>query len=211
VAIPIVFDPLYCQMLAPWAFKGAPAYFGPLFSRRRVTAVRKILFVFATLAALDVANAQPYTVPYYAPSAVPNYVPPAPPSNYALPGYDWREQRGDTDWRNNTWREDRFDTDWRNNNWQTRRELRDWRQREDYSKIRTPNNAADQGYVECGEGSVGSSSPCGGYSTNKKREIIDGYERAPVDAYGKATGANRLRIVARGVENCGHLSVWRRC
>ena len=59
----------------------------------------------------------------------------------SAPGYDWREQRGSQDWRNNTWRERRFDQDWRNNGWRQRRTNEDWQQREEYENARTPNNA----------------------------------------------------------------------
>jgi len=169
--------------------------------------MRKLLLACALLVFADVAIAQPYVpTPNFNYSAFPNYIAPAPPSNYAPRGYEWREQRGDNDWRNNTWREDRFDEDWRNRNWQTQRELQNWRQRQDYSKARNPDNPFDQGYVECGKGSVGSSSPCGGYvkeSSTKKMETRDEYENAP--------DYNKQKAGPRGVENCGHGGIWRRC
>jgi hypothetical protein len=62
------------------------------------------------------------------------------------PGYDWRAQRGNQDWRNNTWREQRFDRDWRNNNWRQQRANEDWRERGKYMKERAANNATDIGY-----------------------------------------------------------------
>jgi hypothetical protein len=162
------------------------------------------------------AQAQPYTVtpgvPY---NGAPTYVAPAPAPDYRASsyGYTWRDQRGDTDWRNNTWREDRRDENWRNDNWQTRRELQDWQQRQDYSKTRTPNNATDEGYVQCGKGSVGSSTTCGPYvrtPPTKNSGTNDGYEQAAGDAYEKSPGDARQRP-ARGVEDCGHGEVWRRC
>ena len=63
-------------------------------------------------------------------------------------GYDWREQRGSQDWRNNTWREHQVDQDWRNRQWRQQRANEDWQQREKYMKERTPNNATDRGYAE---------------------------------------------------------------
>ena len=55
------------------------------------------------------------------------YVPPA--IGGAPPGYNWREQRTQEDWRNNTWREDRTKSDWRNNTWQDQRAKEDLRAR----------------------------------------------------------------------------------
>ena len=157
------------------------------------------------------AGAQPYVpAPTFGYSVVPNYVPPAPPAGYASQGYQWRYERGAADWRNDTWREDRFDQDWRNRNWQTRRELQDWREREDFAKSRTPNNPYERGYVECGKGAAGLSGPCGDYATaRKKSETTEGIESAPSDGNEKGRSGNRQ--VTRGVEDCGHGSVWRRC
>jgi hypothetical protein len=174
--------------------------------------MRKLVVAFGILILVDVAAAQPYVPqPSFSYNAMPNYVPPAPPSGLALPGYGWRDGRGDTDWRNNTWREDRFDDNWRNRNWQTGRELQDWRQRPDYSKSRTPNNPFDQGYVECSKGAVGFSSPCANYTTDttKKSENADEYGSA--DRYGRSSADEAQRAATRGVANCGHGSVWRRC
>jgi hypothetical protein len=163
----------------------------------------RAVFLFAVIATAPFANAQPYV----SQSAIPNYsvAPSFAPSNtfnYS-PGYQWRDQRGDNDWRNNTWREDRVDEDWRNRNWQTQRSLDDWRQREDYSKIRTPNNAADKGYVECGKGAAGSGAPCDNYPTNNPTRRVETSEES------EKTPANETKL--RGVDNCGHGSVWRRC
>ncbi len=63
-------------------------------------------------------------------------------------GYDWREQRGSQDWRNNTWREQQVDQDWRNNQWRQQRANEDWQQREKYMKKTMPNNATDTGYAK---------------------------------------------------------------
>jgi|SRR6478736_5043234 len=125
--------------------------------------MRTTLFILAATVSLilgDHANAQVYVPPLPGGVAItPDY---AAPGNrgYTAPGYQWREQRANDDWRNNTWREQRINEDWRNNNWRTQRANEDWQQREGYAKDRTPNNAADRGYVECGSGSVGSSIPC---------------------------------------------------
>jgi hypothetical protein len=161
------------------------------------------VLLFAIVVAPHFAHAQPYVpqpaIPNY--SVAPGYAP-SSPFNYS-PGYQWRDQRGDNDWRNNSWREDRVDEDWRNRNWQTQRKLDDWRERQDYSKIRTPNNAADRGYVECGKGPVESSAPCENYPTiNPNIRVENPDERE------KARG-NETKL--RGVDNCGHGSVWRRC
>lgn len=163
----------------------------------------RAVLLFVTIATAQFAYAQPYVPQAAGPiySVAPSYAP-SGSFNYA-PGYQWRDQRGDNDWRNNTWREDRVDEDWRNRNWQTQRTLDDWRQRQDYSKIRTPNNAADRGYVECGIGPVGSSAPCANYPTNnsnRRAERPDESEKVP---------GNETKL--RGVDNCGHGSVWRRC
>jgi hypothetical protein len=159
--------------------------------------------LFAVIATAQFAYAQPYVPQPGSPtySVVPGYAPYGS-FNYS-PGYQWRDQRGDNDWRNNTWREDRVDEDWRNRNWQTQRTLDDWRQRQDYSKIRTPNNAADRGYVECGKGPVGSGAPCENYTTNNSNRRAGGPDESE-----KAPG-NETKL--RGVDNCGHGSVWRRC
>jgi hypothetical protein len=109
--------------------------------------VRTILFILASTASLAMVD-----------PARPQYVPPA--LGRDSPGYNWREQRANEDWRNNTWRENREQNDRRNNTWREQRTNEDWRQREDYAKDRTKNNATDRGYVECGVGSVGSSMPC---------------------------------------------------
>src|SRR5262245_6208850 len=151
--------------------------------------MRKFLFVLAStapLAMMHPAPAQMYLPPspgggtftsdyvpppsYVAPApgyGAPGYVAPAPgyvAPGYTNPGYTWREQRANEDWRNNTWREQRFDQDWRNNNWRTERANEDWRQRENYEKQRTPNNATDRGLVGAttdtryiGECAIGSS------------------------------------------------------
>lgn len=160
------------------------------------------------------AAAQPYVpAPYFSYSITPNYTSPAPPLGYSAPDYDWRDTRGSGDWRNNTWREDTFDEDWRNRNWQTRRELRDWREREDIAKRRSPDNPFERGYVECGEGAAGMAFPCSGtpnYGSTKKSETGDEYQKAG-DGVEYGDRALRPKAVARGVENCGHLSVWRRC
>lgn len=156
--------------------------------------------------------AQPYvSAPYFSYPIAPNYVSPAPPIGYN--SLDWRDTRGSGDWRNNTWREETFDEDWRNRNWQTRREFRDWREREDIAKRRTPDNPFERGYVECGQGAAGLSFPCYGttnYGLTKKSDTADDYQKAG-DGYEYGGRPFRQRTVARGVENCGHLSVWRRC
>jgi hypothetical protein len=119
--------------------------------------MRNFLFVLAsiaTLAMMNPARAQGYLPPvnpgvavapgYTAPGySAPGYTAP----RTTTPGYMWREQRANDDWRNNTWRENRFNEDLRNNNWRTQRANEDWRQREIYEKQKTPNNATDRGYV----------------------------------------------------------------
>jgi hypothetical protein len=124
--------------------------------------MRNFLFVLASTATLTMMN-----------PAVAQYLPPAPggigvapgytaPGN-TTPGYMWREQRANDDWRNNTWREQRANEDWRNNTWQEKRAIEDWQRREDYyTKDRTKDNPAiipqDRGYGgDCGVGPVGSS------------------------------------------------------
>ena len=182
---------------------------GPRMTRRFLAAVvfPCLLIIYST-APVDAQSYVP--APTFGYSAVPNYAPPAPPTGYASQGYQWRYERGAADWRNDTWREERFDQDWRNRNWQTRRELQDWREREDFAKSRTPNNPYERGYVECGKGAAGLSGPCGDYATvGKKSETTEGNENAPGDENEKGRSGNRQ--VTRGVEDCGHGSVWRRC
>jgi hypothetical protein len=94
--------------------------------------MRKFLFIYASIATLAIVD-----------SAQAQYL----PSDGVNPGYKWREERAQDDWRNNTWREQRLNEDWRNNNWRTQRANEDWRQREDYTKQATPNNAIERGYV----------------------------------------------------------------
>jgi hypothetical protein len=119
--------------------------------------MRQFLFVSAftvSLAVITPAMAQPW------PAGIGSGPPPAtaypPPTaapttpNYGgntAPGYQWRDERANTDWRNNTWREQRFNQDWRNNNWRTQRAEEDWQQRGNLEKQRTPNNATETGYV----------------------------------------------------------------
>src|SRR6516225_4435434 len=79
--------------------------------------MRQFLFVSAftvSLAVITPAMSQPW------PSGIGSGPPPAtayPPTaapttpNYGgntAPGYQWRDQRANSDWRNNTWREQRF-------------------------------------------------------------------------------------------------------
>ena len=108
--------------------------------------MRNFLFILASTATLAIvypAKAQMYLPPTNPSTAItPVYIAPSTTS-----GYNWREQRANDDWRNNTFREQRFDENSRNNNWRTQRANEDWRQRENYEKQRTPNNAADRGYV----------------------------------------------------------------
>jgi len=110
--------------------------------------MRNFLFILASTATLAVMN--PAVAQMYVPPTAPEGIGVAP--GYAAPGkttpgYMWREQRANDDWRNNTWREQRFNDDSRNNNWRTQRANEDWRQREIYEKQRSPNNATDRGYV----------------------------------------------------------------
>jgi hypothetical protein len=183
---------------------------------RGLRMIRRFLAGVAASCLLIIGSTAPVDAQSYLPapnfgySAVPNYAPPAPPTGYASQGYQWRYERGATDWRNDTWREDRFDQDWRNRNWQTRRELQDWREREDFAKSRTPNNPYERGYVECGKGAAGLSGPCGDYATVGKKSVpTEGNENAPSDGNEKGRSGNRQ--LTRGVEDCGHGSVWRRC
>ena len=92
----------------------------------------KVLLFALTYAAFAVSNA-----------AIAQYSEPN-----ASSGYDWREQRGSQDWRNNTWREQRFDQDWRHNDWRQQRLNEDPQQRQQYLNERTPNSAADRGYAK---------------------------------------------------------------
>jgi len=175
--------------------------------------MKRLIIICATFAVVEVAVAQYVPTPNFGVPVVPDFVPSAPPTGYALPGYTWRDLRGADDWRNNTFREDRFDEDWRNRGWRTRRELQDWQQRGDYAKSRIPDNPFERGYVECGEGAAGLSFPCNGYAKDRsagKTGTLDGYGNAPDNQYQMSSG-RRQNAVARGVENCGHLSVWRRC
>ena len=128
--------------------------------------MKKILFLLASVTAVDLASAQmlpPTLGGTYTGSPTPSYQAPgnAPPGSagvapyaapgyvapYAAPGYTWREQQANENWRNNTWREERANQDWRANNWRQQRANEDWRQREEYAKNRTPNNAIDRGFV----------------------------------------------------------------
>lgn len=165
--------------------------------------ITRTVLLFALVVIASPARAQPYVPQPASPtySVVPGYAP-SNSSEYT-PGYQWRDQRGENDWRNNTWREDRVDENWRNRNWQTQRTLDDWRQRQDYSKTRTPNNAADRGYVECGKGPVGASAPCENYTTNNSSTRAERPE--------ENENARRNETKQRGVDNCGHGAVWRRC
>jgi len=118
--------------------------------------MRKFLFILASTASLVMIDpARPQYVPYpsvpVAP-APPQYGPPTP--GEVTPGHNWREQRANEDWRNNTWREQPANNNLRNDTWREQRANEDWRQREDYAKDRTPNNAIDRGYVECAADSV---------------------------------------------------------
>src|SRR5262245_50605954 len=187
--------------------------------------MRKFLFVLAATAPLAMmlpATAQMYLPPspgggvftsdYVPPSYVapsPSYVAPSPgyvapgyvARDYTNPGYTWREQRANENWRNNTWREQRFNEEYRNNNWRTERATEDWRQQEDYAKQATPNNAVDRGYVggaagtadraknypvdkdkECASGSVGASGSCLDYTKDKTRvdRSTDTSKRSPI-------------------------------
>jgi hypothetical protein len=92
--------------------------------------MRRFLVVSAFTASLVVitpAMSQPWPAGIGSgPPPATAYPPTAAPTtpNYGgntAPGYQWRDQRANTDWRNNTWREQRFNEDWRNNNWRTQR------------------------------------------------------------------------------------------
>ena len=157
----------------------------------------KFLFIVVSTASLAIVD-----------SALAQYTPPA--LGGASPGYMWREQRANDDWRNQTWREQRLNEDWRNNNWRTQRANEDWRQREDYSKKATPNNAIDKGYVggatvtdktnnktadkdkECGFGSVGSPRPCLDYAKDKTKidHAIDRTKNGPITGNPTDSGPN---------------------
>ena len=109
--------------------------------------MRKFLFILASTASLVMIDpARPQYVPYpsvpVAP-APPQYGPPTP--GEITPGHNWREQRANEDWRNNTWREQPANNNLRNDTWREQRANEDWRQREDYAKDRTKNNAIDRG------------------------------------------------------------------
>ena len=94
------------------------------------------------------------------------------PGTSSAPGYDWRDQRGGDDWRNNTWRDQRFNDDWRNNSWRQQRLNEDWKEREDYDKRRIQNDATGLGYGgtvkrntneeddKCGNVGMGAPRPC---------------------------------------------------
>lgn|SRR5262245_44727470 len=121
----------------------------------------------------------PAAGPAYAPSARPQYDPAAPQYGPAAPqygpalgrqapGYQWREERATSDWRNNTWRERQPDVT-RKETWREERANEDWHQRQGYAKETTRNNAADRGYVECGVGAAGTSVPCQNYRTEKPK------------------------------------------
>ena len=139
--------------------------------------MRKFLFILASTASL--AMIDPARPQYVLNPAGPGYTiaPAAPSPQYGptlgrdAPGYQWREERAQGDWRNNTWREKLQQDDWRKNNWREQRANEDWRQRGDYAKDRTKNNAVDRGYVECGVGSVGSSMPCGNYAKDRTKKV----------------------------------------
>jgi hypothetical protein len=131
------------------------------------------LFTLVSAASLVMIDpARPQYVPY---QASPGYtMAPASPQygpglGQSAPGYQWRDERAQGDWRNNTWREQRTNEDWRSNNWRTQRANEDWRERENSAKDRTKNNATDRGYVECGVGAVGSSMPCRDYAKEKPK------------------------------------------
>ena len=91
------------------------------------------MFLFAVTSTVAWAIFQPAVAQYANPNS--------------QPAYDWREQRGTQDWRNNTWRERQFDQNWQNNNWRQQRANEDWKNREKYLEDRMPNNATDNGYT----------------------------------------------------------------
>jgi hypothetical protein len=145
--------------------------------------MKKLFFIFitstTTVAFIGFAQAQyvpsPSNPGYAGAPALPGYAGAStlPQYDYGSrrdysAGYQWREQRAQEDWRNNTWRERSQQEEWRTNNWRAQRGNEDWRQREDYAKSQTKNNAIDRGYVECGVGSVGSSAPCDNYKSTEK-------------------------------------------
>ncbi|PWT85505.1 MAG: hypothetical protein C5B58_02980 [Acidobacteria bacterium] len=178
--------------------------------------MRKAFFVCAAFAFVDVALAQPYVPLQPNPPPMPGPIGPgreapsyaAPDASTGVtPGYQWRDDRADTNWRNNTWREDRFDSDLRNRNWQTRRGLEDWRRRDDYAKQRNPDDPVDRGNVECGKG-AGSSSACANYPTptdNSTRKSENSEEDQ------KPVSPQKQKPAIRGVENCGQGGSFRRC
>jgi len=110
----------------------------------------------------------PASPAYTPPSAAPQY---GPALGRQAPGYQWREQRATTDWRNNTWRESQPDVT-RNKTWREQRATEDWHQQQGYAKETTKNNAADRGYVECGVGASGTSVPCQKSATEKSRSNV---------------------------------------
>ena len=157
--------------------------------------MKKTLLVLVSIAAIIRPAMAQYsysatpgpTLPY-----TPGATLPGSPPDTSRHGYDWREQRGSQDWRNNTWREQRFDQDWRNNDWRQNRANEDWQQREENAKERTPNNAVDRGYGSgkqitkknnkeedegCGTGTVGAARPCPGTSSNGGAPAADAYGR----------------------------------
>jgi len=117
--------------------------------------MRKFLFILASTATLAMVG-----------SARAQYLPPT--VGGVNPGYNWRQDHAQDDWRKNTWREETARADWRNNTSQEKRAKEGWRYdgREDFAKDRTKNNAkdttVDRGYDgDCGVGSMRSSTaPC---------------------------------------------------
>jgi len=129
------------------------------------------------------------TAPQYDPRA--NQYDPRADRGYSAP-YQWRDQRAQEDWRNNTWRERNQQGDWRTKDWRVERGNEDWRQREDYAKSQTRNNAIDRGNVECGVGPAGSSIPC---ERNTSR-VTDSPRENAVDTGSVECGPNSV------VESC---------
>src|SRR3974390_2323305 len=118
--------------------------------------MRKFLFVSAftvSLAVITPAMAQPWPgVIGSGPPPATAYPPTAAPmtpsyGGNTAPGYQWRDQRANSDWGNHTWREQRLNENWGNNNWRTQRLEEDWQQRGNLEKQRTPNNATETGSV----------------------------------------------------------------
>ena len=163
--------------------------------------MRTLLFTLASIATVTMVD--PGRAQYVYPSApgpmvVPTQPRYAPTIGGAAPGYKWRDERANEDWRNNTWREHRENEDWRNRDWRTQRANEDWRERKDNAKELTPNNAVDRGYVECGVGPVGSSTPCQGYTKDKTQNNYTGNKTD--DAYGN--DKPRKREVDKYVGEC---------